>query len=53
MSARPLSLAADVMPAGAGACLDVRDITRHFPVGDGLLRTVLGAPKRSVKAVDG
>ena len=53
MSARPLSLAADVTPAGAGACLDVRDITRHFPVGDGLLRTVLGAPKRSVKAVDG
>ncbi len=33
--------------------LDVRDITRHFPVGSGLFRGAFGGPQPVVKAVDG
>ena len=36
-----------------GTALDVSGISRHFPVGQGLLRGKLGGVGRSVKAVDG
>src|SRR5215470_2521323 len=40
-------------PNGAAVCLDVRGVTRHFPVGQRLLRGAVGKSDRSVKAVDG
>ena len=39
--------------ATSDTALTVTDITRYFPVGQGLLRGKLGAPARSVKAIDG
>ena len=38
---------------GTDTCLDVSAVTRHFPVGSGILRGALGGGGRSVKAVDG
>ena len=37
----------------AETALEVTGITRHFPVGKGLLRNAIGGPPRSVKAIDG
>ncbi len=37
----------------ASICLDVRGVTRHFPLGQGLFRGAVGKSERSVKAVDG
>ncbi len=37
----------------AETALAVTGITRHFPVGKGLLRHAIGGPPRSVKAIDG
>src|SRR5206468_3203082 len=45
--------AAVKVPSDAAVCLDVRAVTRHFPVGQGLLRGAVGRSERSVKAVDG
>ena len=39
--------------AATGRALEVKNITRHFPVGKGLLRGAVGGPPRSVKAIDG
>ena len=36
-----------------GWALQVLDVTRHFPVGNGLLRSALGAAPRAVRAIDG
>jgi peptide/nickel transport system ATP-binding protein len=36
-----------------GWALQVHDVTRHFPVGNGLLRSALGAAPRAVRAIDG
>ena len=35
------------------SAVDIRDVVRHFPVGQGLLRGALGGGARAVKAVDG
>ena len=39
--------------SGGATAVTVRGITRHFPVGHGLLRGKLGGPVRAVKAIDG
>ncbi len=36
-----------------GWALLVHDVTRHFPVSNGLLRSALGAAPRAVRAIDG
>jgi peptide/nickel transport system ATP-binding protein len=35
------------------SAVDIRDVVRHFPVGQGLLGGALGGAARAVKAVDG
>ncbi|MBC7707131.1 MAG: ATP-binding cassette domain-containing protein [Rhodoferax sp.] len=37
----------------APIALEVRDITRYFPVGQGLLRSAIGGTPRALKAIDG
>jgi peptide/nickel transport system ATP-binding protein len=39
--------------SGVDTCLDVQGVARYFPIGGGLLQRALGAPQRTVKAVDG
>ena len=36
-----------------GWALQVDDVTRHFPVSNGLLRSALGSAPRAVRAIDG
>jgi peptide/nickel transport system ATP-binding protein len=51
----PATLASNAATAtgDSAVCLDVRGVTRHFPVGHGLLRGAVGKSERSVRAVDG
>ncbi len=53
MTARASPLATMSTPLDTSTCLDVRDVTRHFPLAGGIVRRALGTPQRSVKAVDG
>jgi peptide/nickel transport system ATP-binding protein len=53
MNARASTLATMSTTLDASTCLDVRDVTRHFPLAGGIVRRALGTPQRSVKAVDG
>ena len=53
MNAGRVATTTAAAPGDANVCLEVRNVTRHFPIGRGLLRGVLGQGERSVKAVDG
>ncbi|HET7095991.1 MAG TPA: oligopeptide/dipeptide ABC transporter ATP-binding protein [Casimicrobiaceae bacterium] len=53
MNTATLAPTAAKAPNDAAVCLDVRSVTRHFPVGQSLLRGAVGKSDRSVKAVDG
>ena len=49
-NAAPQSPDTDEAP---GWALQVHDVTRHFPVSNGLLRSALGSAPRAVRAIDG